>query len=104
MKRQLCFKGKIVVDETKTERGLFDRMCKGSAKEPGRILNFYWQTGDKKIWLFSQKYNRSIHKAFMRGMRDFDIRNYNKWDRNPRLDKTIEKIPMYVAYASREIA
>ncbi len=97
MKRQTSFEGRIVaVKKNEAQRG-------GGMKEGTSILNFYWERNHGKIWLFSQRYTSGVHKQFQNGLRDYDIRNYKKWNRNPRLDKTMKKIPMYVAYASREL-
>lgn len=101
MKKQMCFEGKII----SIRRNAKSENWKENTKEgENNGLNFYWERGDKKIWLFSQKYTPGVHEQFRNGMRDFDIRNFKKWKRNPRLDKTIDKIPVYVAYAIREIA
>lgn len=59
--------------------------------------------GGKNIWLYSQKVAPGDYEQFCNGMRDYDIRNFDKWKRNPRLDKTIDEIPVYVAYVNQEI-
>lgn len=33
-----------------------------------------------------------------------ELRQFKNWRKNPRLDKTIEKIPIYRTYVMREIA
>ena len=33
-----------------------------------------------------------------------ELREYTQWNKNPRLDKTIEKMPMYMQYVLRGIA
>lgn len=102
MRGQLFFNGKII--SVKSEPNMKEVMLnKKSVKGGAEIINFYWEWGDEKIWLFSQKYTLGVHEMFKNGVRDYDIRKFNKWRRNPRLDKTIEKIPMYMSYALKEV-
>lgn len=68
-------------------------------------LNFYLT--DKKylperLFLFSQKFSKGVYEYFKNGRDENELRAFNKWRKNPRLDKTIEKIPMYVKYALKE--
>lgn len=105
MKRQMSFEGRIVSVRKSEQVSVIEKGGDaGQMMSKEDVLNFYWEKGDKKIWLFSQKYTQGVHEKFRNGLRDFDIRNFDKWKRNPRMDKTIDKIPVYVAYAEREIA
>ena len=68
-------------------------------------LNFYMT--DKKylnerLFLFYQKFSKGVYEYFKNGRNENELRAFNKWHKNPRLDKTIEKIPMYVKYALKE--
>ncbi len=65
-------------------------------------LNFYLVTGEKKIYLFSQEYSKGVYHFFQSGRSESELHKYKLWRKNPRLDKTIEKIPMYVRYALKE--
>lgn len=67
-------------------------------------LNFYLVTGDKTIYLFTQNYTKGVYDFFKNGRSANELRQFKKWRKNPRLDKTIEKIPIYRAYVMREIA
>jgi len=87
MKKQMTFKGIIVAEPD-------------SRKD---TLNFYWSYRGRQLWLFSQRYTKSVYDKFRLGLRDYDIRGY-KWGGNYRMDKTIYKIPSYMAYLSKEVA
>lgn len=67
-------------------------------------LDFYLVSGGRRYYLFSQNYTKGVYDFFRNGKTEDELRRYNKWNRNPRLDKTIEKIPMYIAYVMKEIA
>lgn len=61
-------------------------------------LHFYLQSEKGQYYLFSQPYTKGVYEFFRSGKSENELHNYNKWNRNPRLDKTIEKIPMYIKY------
>lgn len=61
-------------------------------------LHFYLQSEKGKYYLFSQSYTKGVYEFFKSGRSEREVRNYRKWNRNPKLDKTIEKIPMYIKY------
>ena len=68
-------------------------------------LNFYLT--DKKylperLFLFPQKFSKGVYEYFKNGRDEREIRAFGNWGKNPRLDKTIEKIPMYVKFALKE--
>lgn len=67
-------------------------------------LNFYLVTGGKTIYLFTQDYTKGVYDFFKNGKSANELRQFKKWRRTPRLDKIIEKIPIYRTYAMREIA
>lgn len=67
-------------------------------------LNFYLVTGGKTIYLFTQDYTKGVYNFFKNGKSTTELRQFKKWRKNPRLDKTIEKIPIYRTYVMREIA
>lgn len=67
-------------------------------------LNFYLVTGGKTIYLFTQDYTKGVYDFFKNGKSTNELKQFKKWRRNPRLDKTIEKIPIYRTYVMREIA
>ena len=66
-------------------------------------IYFYWI--DKKLgkmYLFSQRFSKGVYDFFCRGRSITEIFGYKNWNYNPRLDKTITKLPMYVKYALKE--
>lgn len=67
-------------------------------------LNFYLVAGGKTIYLFTQDYTKGVYDFFKNGRSANELRQFKQWKRNPRLDKTIEKIPIYRTYVMREIA
>ena len=62
------------------------------------IIRFYLHLGNRKFFLFSQKYSKGVYDFFAGGRSESEIRNFRLWNRNPRLDKTIAKIPIYTRY------
>ena len=61
-------------------------------------LDFYLLSNSEKFYLFTQCYTKGVYNYFRSGRSENEIRSYKKWDRNLRLDKTIEKLPMYIQY------
>ena len=73
------------------------------AKEDER-LHFYLVTERGAFCLFTQGFSRGVYDYFRRGRSERELHEYKQWNKNPRLDKTIEKIPMYTQYVLREVA
>ncbi len=67
-------------------------------------LNFYLVKEGKVLYLFTQNYTKGVYDFFKNGRSANELRQFKKWRKNPRLDKTIEKIPIYRTYVMREIA
>lgn len=67
-------------------------------------LHFYLKTERDYLYLFTQAFSKGVYDYFRRGRSERELREYKQWNKNPRLDKTIEKIPMYMQYALREVA
>ena len=65
-------------------------------------LNFYMTDRRERLFLFTQEFTKGVYEYFKNGRNENELRAFNKWNKNPRLDKTIEKIPMYVKYALKE--
>jgi len=87
MKKMMSFKG-LIYAEADRERNM---------------LQFYWSYRGRRTWLFAQRYTSNVHRKFQQGLRDYDIRNY-KWGANYRMDKTMYKIPSYMAYINKYAA
>ena len=67
------------------------------------MLHFYWTDNTfGKLYLFSQKFSKGVFDFFCRGRSVTEVRCFRQWNRNPRLDKTITKLPIYMKYAWKE--
>lgn len=66
-------------------------------------LNFFLNAKIGKFFLFSQNFSKGVYIFFQNGKSESEIKAFKKWNKNPRLDKTIEKIPMYTKYVRKEI-
>lgn len=69
----------------------------------GDRMNFFLQTKEGRLFLFSQNFSKGVYQFFCKGKSENEIISFKKWGRNPRLDKTIEKIPLYTKYVRKEI-
>ena len=69
-----------------------------------RKLNFYLLSREERLYLFTQDFSKGVYNFFRNGKTENQLRSYDKWNNNKRLDKTIEKIPMYVRYVLKEVA
>ena len=53
-------------------------------------LHFYWiGKGIGKLYLFSQKFSKSVFDFFCKGRSAKEVLSFKQWNRSPRLDKTI---------------
>lgn len=66
-------------------------------------INFFLNVKAGRFFLFSQNFSKGVYNFFQNGKSEAEIRSFKKWNDNPRLDKTIEKIPMYTRYVRKEI-
>ena len=66
------------------------------------VLNFYLVNKHGSFYLFTQDYTPGVYKYFRDGRSEQEIRSFEKWDDNPRLDKTIERLPGQIDYVMRE--
>ena len=67
-------------------------------------LHFYLKSKRSTQYLFMQRYTRGVYDYFRFGISENQLHSFSSWDRNPRLDKAIEKIPLYINYVLRECA
>lgn len=74
------------------------------AKKVEGNLYFYLKSKEGIQYLFMQRYTRAVYDYFRRGISESQVRSFKDWDRNPRLDKTIEKLPLYITYVVRQCA
>lgn len=66
-------------------------------------ISFYLHSNKGKNYLFTQDFTKGVYEYFRTGRSETELYNYKKWNRNPRLDKTIEKLPMYIKYVTQEV-
>lgn len=67
-------------------------------------LYFYLKSKEGIQYLFMQRYTRAVYDYFRRGISESQLRSFSNWDKNRRLDKTIEKLPLYITYVVRQCA
>ena len=56
----------------------------------------------ERFFLFTQSFTKGVYEYFKNGRDENELRTFKRWNKNPRLDKTIEKIPMYMKFALKE--
>lgn len=67
-------------------------------------IHFYLWSSGKRYYLFTQNFSKGVYQFFQNGRSEAELYKYKNWRKNPRLDKTIEKIPLYMHYVLREEA
>ena len=65
-------------------------------------LNFYMIINKVRLYLFSQQFTKGVYEYFKNGRSENEIRGFKRWGKNPRLDKTLSKIPIYKKFALKE--
>lgn len=99
MKRVCNFNGWVIAERNREKRWVLNNAGNEICLElPGNKLNFYLEIKGKKNYLFTQRYSIAVAREFKLGKTADELRRFHKWGMNPRVDKTIEKIPMYIAY------
>lgn len=67
-------------------------------------IHFYLIAGGHKMYMFSQTFTKGVYAFFAGGRSESEIKGFKGWNTNPRLDKTITKLPMYIRYTMKECA
>ena len=67
-------------------------------------IEFYLTSDKGTNYMFSQRFSKGVYDYFRGGRFEHEILEFNQWDKNPRLDKTIEKLPMYIRYTLKYVA
>lgn len=106
MKKANAFEGRIVSEIVYVNNAVRKKIPDGNGgtkvvRIPGKMLDFFWENRGKRMYLFRQRYNMTVYNLFCLGVRDYELRKYRNWNHNPRVDKTIKKIPVYMADAMR---
>lgn len=65
------------------------------------VLDFFLVENGEKYFLFQQGYTAGVWKYFENGRWEEEIRRFHGWGYNPRLDKTMERLPSSVRYVRR---
>ena len=65
-------------------------------------LYFYLRHDGKRYYLFQQPYRKSVCAFFERGVVLNDVFNYSRAKRNPRIVKTMSKLPYSIHYIESE--
>jgi len=65
-------------------------------------INFYLVFGDTRLWLFSQEYSMSVYEYFEKGRSVKEVLDHRYWRNNPRLAKTIERLPLMMDYVKKD--
>ena len=73
-----------------------------SVSKSNNKIHFYLWSGGKQYYMFSQDFSKGVYEFFRNGRAESELHSYKAWHKNPRLDKTIEKIPMYIRYVMKE--
>ena len=72
---------------------------------PNDTLKFFLVTKGSKRYMFSQKFSLGVYLFFVHDRSEQEILDFNKWGKNPRVDKTISRIPKVISYLDKyEIA
>ncbi len=66
-------------------------------------LNFYLRSNDGEFYLFSQDYSKGVYEYFKNGRSVNEIRKFDKWNKNPRLNKTIYRLPKQIQYVEKYV-
>lgn len=66
-------------------------------------IKFYLKNDKGTFWLFSQPYSKGVYDWFKDGRAEREILNFAKWERNKRLNNTIQRIPRKIKYVNKYI-
>lgn len=66
-------------------------------------IKFYLKNSNGEFWLFSQPYSKGVYEWFKNGRSEKEIIEFNNWEQNKRLNKTIDRIPREVKYVTKYI-
>lgn len=66
-------------------------------------LNFFLISQKSKRFIFSQKFSLSVYLFFRNGRSEREILEYSTWGENPRLDKTISRLPKGIDYLDKNV-
>lgn len=67
-------------------------------------IHFYYVAENNRLYLFAYKFTKGLYIYFHNGKSIGELSKYKNWERNPRVDKTVTKIPIYIKYMMKECA
>lgn len=70
--------------------------------QQNQLMDFYLRSADGKSYLLSQSFSIGVWKYFKNGRAVSEIMAFRAWNKNPRLDKTIVRLPSMIRYIKRE--
>lgn len=70
--------------------------------QQNQLMDFYLRSADGKSYLLSQPFSMGVWKYFKNGRAVSEIMAFRAWNKNPRLDKTIVRLPSMIRYIKRE--
>lgn len=70
--------------------------------QQNQVIDFYLRSADEKSYLLSQPFSMGVWKYFKNGRAVSEIMAFRAWNKNPRLDKTIVRLPSMIRYIKRE--
>ena len=66
-------------------------------------LEFYLKNENGEFWLFTQPFSKGVYEWFKDGRSESEILNFDKWEKNKRLNNTIQRIPREIKYVTKYI-
>lgn len=66
-------------------------------------IKFYLKNKEGTFWLFTQLFSKGVYEWFKDGRAESEILSFAKWDRNKRLNDTINRIPREIQYVQKYI-
>lgn len=70
--------------------------------QQNQVMDFYLRSADGKSYLLSQPFSMGVWRYFKNGRAVSEIMAFRAWNKNPRLDKTIVRLPSMIRYIKRE--
>lgn len=70
--------------------------------QQNQVIDFYLRSADGKSYLLSKPFSMGVWRYFKNGRAVSEIMAFRAWNKNPRLDKTIVRLPSMIRYVKRE--
>lgn len=66
-------------------------------------IKFYLKNKEGTFWLFSQPFSKGVYEQFKDGRAEGEVLSFSKWNRNKRLNDTINRIPREIRYVQKYV-